>query len=190
MSSEFLNSSPNHKIFLFKILNPTPFSSNVPAFAEAKPYAKLLYDGGYVIAEGYDARKIDYYYQESWDGGYFALSSQDNHTTYDTGMLLNRSLIKQSPGFAVETSEDGYQLDFAYCMKQSDEKLKYLIVSCGRTIILRALTEEERAQIQQYKKEQQGKPYTVSDPIRIQALNPQIADHFPLLKQCQRNLLR
>lgn len=70
-------------------------------------------------------------------------------------MYLDRNKFNETPSFAIDSRKDSSE-NMGTCLDQSDEKMKHLIHSCAGNMALRALTEEERAKMQQYKKEQQG----------------------------------
>ena len=123
------------------------------------PYAKLLFHDGYVLTESNDPRGIEYFYQKNWDGGYFVFKTTDNDTEGYAMMFLKRGLVKKSEGFVIESRPSGYLLDSSKCWKEAkaNEIFKDMLVSCREDISIRELTEKERGQIEQYKREQKGK---------------------------------
>ena len=121
----------------------------------------MLYHGGYVLTEGHDLKKIEYYYTNFLPKKQFIIWTHNNYSRFAETMSLKPDLVKESPGFALESYNTTSEFNSEArqpCMKNASEELKYLIQNCYNDIVLRMLTEEEKVQIQQYKKEQQGKP--------------------------------
>lgn len=81
----------------------------------------------------------------------------NNKTGDDDSMDLKRDAVEQSGGFAIE-AYSGPNSNSIDCKENSNEQLRHLIDKCGGNMILRSLTDAERAQIQQYKDEQKGRP--------------------------------
>lgn len=124
----------------------------------------MLYQDGYVLTESSDTNKINYRYSESgWDKNIFLLETihdpYDDYPMFTESMELKHDLAKRSPGFAIEsypTTVKFFLKNGHFCKKNSSVELEYLIHRCSNRILLRQLTDEEKAQIEQYKKEQQG----------------------------------
>ena len=187
----------------FNSLNATPFSSDVLAFAELRePYAKLLYDGGYIIAHGSEARSIQYYHEFPYPPlGDFWVVSTSGDNEHGESMFFDRTKFNfLTTSFAID-SRKGWENELDgndNCLSRTDKKLKYLLHGCSGRMTLRALTDEERAEVQQYKKEQQGIVYSeyllnmmgLSRIELFQFLWFTTTDHCSLFQQSQRNRLR
>lgn len=124
------------------------------------PYFKLLFQDGYVIIESSDLKVIDYNYIHG-SNRLFTIESQAKDSIFTEFITIKSDLVEKGVGFAIDsyrhTSSFGVDDDQA-CLKNADEQLKHLIRHCRFDVRLRMLTEEEKAQIEQYKKDQQGIP--------------------------------
>lgn len=110
-----------------------------------------------MLTEGSDLNKIDYYYTVG--DGFVIMTAKQNSIFAEWMFFKSRKAVKESAGFAVEsyhTTPDFFLNDGESCLKNASEQLKPLIRDCGNHVLVRLLTEEEKAQIKQYKKEQQG----------------------------------
>ena len=79
-------------------------------------------------------------------------------------MYLDRKLVQESAGFAIESYRAKMNLDSnafkdldGLCMNGSSVKIRNLIDECDGNLVLRELTDEERGQVQHYKEEQNSK---------------------------------
>lgn len=106
-----------------------------------------------MVTESSDLEKIHYYHTLA-NG--FAIHSQDKKTVFKEYIYF-KSNVKKSAGFAVESYRTELSPnDARFYLRNADEQLKHLIYECHGAVLLRLLTEEEKAQIEQYKKELQG----------------------------------
>lgn len=144
------------------------FFSNILAFVEAEEgrvYATLLFDDGYVISKGDEVRVISHVHQTADEDqpDILIFSTQDDyanqHRSWDHNMMVYGKFNKTT-NFAIDVRSDEGQ-DLGDCIKQSDERLRHMIAKCGPSTRLRALTTEERAEMQQYKMEQQGESFVI-----------------------------
>ena len=75
-------------------------------------------------------------------------------------MELDGDWMNDVVGFAIDSyvhvPDSPEQSDF--CNENSDKELRKWIYDCGGKIVLRKLTDKEKAKIQRYKMEQQGNP--------------------------------
>lgn len=127
----------------------------------SSPAVKILFDGGLVIGEGFDAREI--HYREQDDKLIFETRNNNTKAIIEYMFLKKKDAKKQS--FAVENFP--YASDYnpnepntEFCLENTSENLRDLIESCRYQIRLRDLTEEERKQLQKLKsKSPPGTPF-------------------------------
>lgn len=125
----------------------------------------MLFDGDHALTESYDPRIIEYYYLKDL----FVFVARDNSSDYPNLISLKGDIQKQ--GFAIESyyrapDFDSYKF---LCEKNSDKQVSHLIENCYGNLILRALTEEEKARVQQYRKKQKCKSSLLKSNWQIES---------------------
>lgn len=80
-------------------------------------------------------------------------------------MFLRGDLKGES--FAIESyyREPDFDSDKHLCKKNSEKQMSHLISNCFGNLYIRSLTEDERAQLQQYKDEQSE--WLVLNPLKL-----------------------
>ena len=170
-----------------------------PAFATylEEPYAKVLYDRGYIIVHGFDARSIQFYHYFPYPPfNDFRLVFETHEDERVEAVFFDRTRFNETTSFAIDSrkgSEDSLDPN-DNCLRRADKKLKDLMYGCGGRTNLRPLTDEERAEVQQYKKEQQGRSFATPEKetalSRIELFELLWFTATALFQQSQRNRLR
>ena len=92
---------------------------------------------------------------------FYTLSNGSKHLTDDDLMRLKSQTRKKDLIFAVESYafDESFREDTEFCVQNSAEHLRVLIESCRGRIVLRDLTEQEKKQMKEFKKEKKSKSF-------------------------------
>lgn len=114
---------------------------------------KILFDDDYILSENSNATLVKYTYPEQGNELLFRFETIQTDKIYKEFVIFKPDEFEErEPSFAMESSASNRE----ECKQKSSEKLRDLIDLC-ENVVVRELTEQERKQLEKFKKEQQSR---------------------------------
>lgn len=115
---------------------------------------KILFDDDYILSENSNASLVKYTYPEQGNKLSFRFETiqADGKIYHESVIFKPDEFEEREPSFAMESSASNRE----ECKQKSSEKLRDLIDLC-ENVVVRELTDQERKQLEKFKKEQQSR---------------------------------